>query len=109
MARKHLYSQQNEILLDMLRTHRVERRLRQLDVGVKLDRDQPSVSKVESGDRRLDVLELREWLQAIGVDFVPFARELDDRLSAAASAQAFLGQPILGTAEQAKPARRSRR
>jgi len=39
------------------------------------------ISKVESGERRLDVIELRAWLQAIEVDFVAFVRELDQLLS----------------------------
>jgi transcriptional regulator with XRE-family HTH domain len=79
--RKSIHSSQNQILLAMLRKYRQQRRLRQLDVGNLLGRNQAMVSKVESGERRLDVIELRSWLQAIDVDFLTFMRELDDKLS----------------------------
>ncbi len=79
--RKSIHSSQNQILLAMLRKYRQQRRLRQLDVGNLLGRNQAMVSKVESGERRLDVIELRSWLLAIDVDFMTFMRELDDKLS----------------------------
>jgi transcriptional regulator with XRE-family HTH domain len=64
----------------MLKACRLDRRLRQSDVAAKIERDQAMVSKVESGERRLDVIELRRWLIAIGVDFVAFAAELDEQI-----------------------------
>jgi transcriptional regulator with XRE-family HTH domain len=79
--RKSIHSPQNQAFLELLRRHRQRRRLRQVDVGVRLGRDQGMVSKVESGERRLDIIELRTWLQAIEVDFVAFVRELDQVLS----------------------------
>jgi len=36
---------------------------------------------VETGGRRLDVIELRDWLLALEVDFLDFMNELDDLLS----------------------------
>jgi transcriptional regulator with XRE-family HTH domain len=78
---KSIHSPQNQVLLALLRDHRRSRRLRQIDVGLRLGKDQAMVSKVESGERRLDVIELRAWLQAIDVDFVAFIRELEVRLS----------------------------
>lgn len=78
---KSIHSPQNQVLLDLLRDHRRSKRLRQLDVGRRLGKDQGMVSKVESGERRLDVIELRTWLAAIDADFVTFMQELDARLS----------------------------
>ncbi|KWR82375.1 MULTISPECIES: helix-turn-helix domain-containing protein [Cupriavidus] len=40
-----------------------------------LGRPQSFVSKVESLERRLDVVELHDWLQALGVDAGSFLRE----------------------------------
>jgi site-specific recombinase XerC len=48
--------------------------------GVKVGSGQGTVSKAERGERRLDVIELRDWLQAMDLDFVTFVRELDRRL-----------------------------
>jgi hypothetical protein len=38
------------------------------------------VSKAETGNRRLDVIELREWLLAMGADFLAFMTELHEQL-----------------------------
>lgn len=78
--RKSQYSLENQVLLEMLRTGRLERRLRQRDLASRLDGGQAMVSKVESGERRLDVIELRTWVMALGLDFGAFATELDERI-----------------------------
>lgn len=78
---KSIHTPQNQVFLDLLRIHRQRRRLRQIDVGMRLGRDQGMISKVESGERRLDIIELRTWLEAIEVDFVAFMKELDSELS----------------------------
>jgi transcriptional regulator with XRE-family HTH domain len=78
--RKSLHTMHNKVLLDMLRQGRHAGRLRQLDLASRLGRAQTTVSNVERGERRLDVIELRDWLAALGVDFLEFMRQLDERL-----------------------------
>jgi len=75
-----MYSSTQGILLDLLRSRRESLRLRQTDLATRLGRDQATVSKVESGERRLDVIELRAWLGALEMDFLEFMVELDRRL-----------------------------
>ena len=77
---KSLYSRHNEIFLELLRRSRESVPLRQADLAMLLGRDQGTVSKVENGERRLDVVQLRDWLRALGVDFMGFMGELDERL-----------------------------
>jgi len=77
---KSLHSRHNDVLRDLLRSRRELQRLRQLDLATRLGRGQATVSKVERGTRRLDVVELRAWLNALDIDFVEFVRELDQRL-----------------------------
>lgn len=77
---KSLHTQSNQVFLAMLRRRRQLVRLRQADVAQRLGRGQSTVSKIERGVRRLDVIELRAWLAALGVDFVDFMSELDCRL-----------------------------
>lgn len=43
---------------------------------------QADISKVERGVRRLDVLELRAWVDALGVSFLAFASDLEAQLDA---------------------------
>ena len=77
---KSLHTESNKVFLSMLLRRRQAMRLRQADVAQRLGRGQSTVSKIERGVRRLDIIELRAWLAALGVDFVDFMSELDRRL-----------------------------
>lgn len=77
---KSLYSRPNHVFLTLLRDVRISSRLRQSDLATRLGRSQAIVSRVESGERRLDVAELMVWLAAMDTDIVTFAKRLHDRL-----------------------------
>lgn len=89
---KTLYSRHNEVLLELLRTSRRAMRLRQSDLASRLGRDQATVSRVERGVRRLDVIELRTWLEAMDVDFIAFVQSLDSRLRGAGSHRSVIAE-----------------
>lgn len=67
-------------LLVLLRNMRVDAGLTQAELASRLARDQTFVSKYEGGERRLDILELREVCRATGTDFTTFIRKLDREL-----------------------------
>ena len=75
------YLAQRNTLLTLLRQLRIDAGLTQTELALRLHRDQTFVSKYESGERRLDILELREVCGAIGFDFVAFIRRLDRELA----------------------------
>jgi transcriptional regulator with XRE-family HTH domain len=77
---KTLHSRYNEIFLTMLRGVRQSQRMRQSDLARLLGRSQATVSNVERGERRLDLIELREWLEVLEVDFIKFLSALDAEL-----------------------------
>ncbi len=79
MRKGHSLSAQ-ERLESLLRKIRTEARLTQTDVAQRLGQPQSFVSKYESGERRLDLLELREVCQAIGVNLEEFVRRLEQEL-----------------------------
>jgi transcriptional regulator with XRE-family HTH domain len=64
----------------LLREVRTEAGLRQADLAERLGQPQSFVSKYESGERRLDILELREVCQAVGISFQEFVRRLEETL-----------------------------
>jgi transcriptional regulator with XRE-family HTH domain len=55
--------------------------LRQEDVAKKLKRPQSYISKVELGERRLDLVEFIELTQAIGADAPRIVRQVMGRMS----------------------------
>jgi len=79
---KSLYSRPNDVFLTLLRDVRLSKRLRQSDLAVRLGRSQAIVSRVESGERRLDITELVAWLGAMDINIVTFAQQLHARLEA---------------------------
>ena len=61
----------------LLRQVRLEAGLTQEEVARRLDRPQSFVSKYETGERRLDILELRQVLAALGLPLKEFVRTLE--------------------------------
>lgn len=82
---KSLYSRHNEAFLKKLKGLRESRQLRQSDLGDLLGRSQGWVSYVESGATTLNVIELREWIEALDYNFMEFLQELDDELRSLSS------------------------
>ena len=72
---------QQESLQRLLRQIRLDAGLRQVDLANRLGRPQSFVSKYESGEKRLDILELRQICEAVGISLVEFVRRLEDSLA----------------------------
>ena len=79
-VKKATYLAQRKRLLALLRETRTKAGLTQAELASRLHRDQTFVSKYETGERRLDILELRDVCRAIGIDFKQFIRALDTNL-----------------------------
>ena len=60
--------------LELIREIRQQAGLRQLDVAERLKQPQSFVSKYESGERRLDLLELDLVCEACGIGLSEFVR-----------------------------------
>jgi transcriptional regulator with XRE-family HTH domain len=78
--KKKVYIAQRSRLVSLLREIRIEAGLTQMELAVHIERDQTFVSKYESGQRRLDVLELREICQAVGITLEGFVKRLEKAL-----------------------------
>lgn len=64
----------------MLIEERRERGLTQMEVAERLKRPQSYVSKYESGERKISVIDLIEISWAIGFDAGKFVRQLDTQI-----------------------------
>lgn len=74
------HSARQKILQELLRRVRAEAGFRQVDLAERLGQPQSFVSKYESGERRLDVLELWLICNALGISLEEFVRRLGDSL-----------------------------
>ena len=64
------------LLLKMLKDARLERGLRQLDVALALGRPQSYVAKVESGERKVDFIDVIDFCNVVSLDPVKLVKRL---------------------------------
>ena len=75
-----LGTREHKILLTLLKKIRVEAGLRQVDLAKRLKVPQSMVSKYEVGERRLDLVELRDICAILGVSLVEVIERLEHLL-----------------------------
>jgi len=69
--------QERERLQRLLRELRREVGLRQVDLAERLGKPQSYVSKYESGEKILDILEAKEVCEALGLLLSEFAKKIE--------------------------------
>ena len=77
---KTIYSRESRLVLQLLKEFRVARGLTQAELAKRTKMLQSDVSKVETGVRRVDFVELRHWLIALDLDMATFVLEFEARL-----------------------------
>jgi transcriptional regulator with XRE-family HTH domain len=77
---KNLHTRDHQLLLELLIELRNAARLTQVGLAERLSWEQTRVSRVERGVRRLDVLELRRWVNALGISLQDFIEQFEQRL-----------------------------
>ncbi len=60
---KSVYSKDYKDIIERLKRARIEANLSQQEVADKLGKPQSYISKIESGERRLDVAEMKNFAQ----------------------------------------------
>ena len=68
------------VVFTLLRAARQEAGMRQVDLADRLRQPQSYVSKYESGERRLDLLELRQVCSALDISLEAFVHRLESAL-----------------------------
>lgn len=77
---KSLFSEEYDRFLKLLRDARVKAGLTQNDAAKRLGKPQSYVSKCESGERRVDVVELLSFCDVYEIEASVFVRKLDEPL-----------------------------
>lgn len=92
------YSTAYQRFLELLREARQQTGLTQVELAQLLGLPQSYVSKCESGERRLDLLEARAWILALGGCPAAFMEALDEALGRVLT----LGIPPRSDSEQSR-------
>ncbi len=79
-VKKTLNKKEYKILLEQVYRLRLGSGLRQSDLAKKLKTPQSFISKIESGERRIDLIELREICIALGSNLKEFINEFEKAL-----------------------------
>jgi transcriptional regulator with XRE-family HTH domain len=74
---KSIHSARYAVFLQVLRDTREKAGLTQVQLARKIGETQTFVSKCERGERRVDVIELRTFCQAFGLNLKQFAAALE--------------------------------
>jgi len=77
VMKKSLKSLEHKALLKTLYSLRVGLGLRQIDLAEKIEEPQSFISKVEQGERRLDIIELKVIVEAMGVSLSEFVEQFE--------------------------------
>nr|WP_309381375.1 helix-turn-helix transcriptional regulator [Cerasicoccus frondis] len=77
---KSIYSVENVILCEMLRSARQQRKLTQTQLAERLGKPQSFIAKVERGERRLDVVEFVKVIESIELSAPHFLQQYMDEL-----------------------------
>jgi transcriptional regulator with XRE-family HTH domain len=80
---KTIHTNEYAVLLTLLRETRRAAKVTQIELAVRIEETQSQISKIERGEVRLDLIELRTILRALGTSLPAFAAKLEKRLTAA--------------------------
>lgn len=80
---KTLHRNERRVLRQLLKEARQQAGLRQVDLAARMGVPQSLVSKIEVGERRLDLLELRAICEALGLSLGEFVARFEKRLGSA--------------------------
>ena len=80
-VKKSLANKKQKVFLELLYQVRTTSGLRQIDLANKLNVNQSFISKIESGERRIDIIELIEICECLEVNILDFVKKLDQKLN----------------------------
>jgi transcriptional regulator with XRE-family HTH domain len=81
MMRKSVHTKDYAAFLELLIEIRHRVGITQAQLGQQLPFEQPAISKIERGERRVDVIELKMICESLGIKLHDFIAELEEKLS----------------------------
>lgn len=78
---KSIYTREYEAMLRLLRRARNGTGITQVELSRRLQISQSFLSKLERGDRRIDFVQLRSILTALGIPLAEFVRSFESEIA----------------------------
>lgn len=79
--KKSIHTHQYNRFLALLKKQRLAAGVTQIELARRLRSTQSTVSKCERGERRLDIIELKNWCRAIEISLPDFVSRLERELN----------------------------
>ncbi len=74
---KNIYDPRYRAVIKLLKAYRLNSNMTQQELATLLDCDQAYISKYESGQRRLDIIEIRSICEKLGISLYDFVSDLE--------------------------------
>ena len=78
--KKSLYSKEYLAFVNELYTVRIEKGLRQSDLAERLNVPQSFISKYETGERRLDIVEIKHICKSLGIRLIDLVERVEKKI-----------------------------
>lgn len=78
---KSIHTKQYRIMIGLIREERESRQITQEQLATLLSVQQAVISKIETCERRLDFIELRQVCNALGVSMINFVNKFEERIT----------------------------
>ena len=79
--KKSLYKKENEVFVQVLTEFRSRAGMLQTELAKRLNVPQSFVSKIETGQRRVDIIELREICAHLKTNLTQFCKVLERKIA----------------------------
>ena len=78
--KKSIHTNEYRLLISLLREEREARNITQAELALRLSVNQAVVSKIETCERRIDLVEIRSVCMALGISLVDFVKKFESKL-----------------------------
>jgi transcriptional regulator with XRE-family HTH domain len=79
--KKSIYIKEYKYFIQIFTEYRTKAGLRQVDLAEKLGMPQSFISKIETGQRRLDIIELRNICSIFNITLPEFVKRLEKEIN----------------------------
>jgi len=72
LAMSSIHDPRYRAIIENLKKLRVSKNLTQVDLALSLKKQQSYIAKIENFERRIDIIELQDWLEVLDTDICLF-------------------------------------